>query len=283
MLDRVRHPARHGGEAPGLDREDRHVSEEQSNSEDDADDLGTAAQVLFEDGKSKAAALLIDARIVERQYLDTGFPLDDEAPGIDLFAVVLEVPRFLVERFDDEVVSDIQDALNEVMLRDHVYVKDVRVRSELKRADKDWRQSLQARMAPRVTNQASIGPRMTDPIWDDRCAFRSREEHRVYLAFKRARAKLPDDDSIALAPNPALVVQNVNTSEPDLLVMYRGRVGIIHVDGPSHHGRFAAEASRDRLYRHSGIAEVDHFVVEDTRSDDDLDVLVTRFLKRLAG
>ncbi len=103
------------------------------------------------------------------------------------------------------------------MEREQIYVQSVRVRSALKPANKDWRESLQARMTPRVTNQATVGPRMADPIWDDRCQFRSREEHRVYVAFKRARSKLPDDDSIALAPNPALVMRNVNTSEPDAM------------------------------------------------------------------
>ncbi len=104
----------------------------------------------------------------------------------------------------------------------------------------------------------------------------------MYRAFKRVRDLLPEDDSMALVPNPALVLRSANTSEPDLLVLYRGRVGLIQVDGPSHHGRFAAEVSRDRLYRHSGVAEVDHFVVQDTDNEDDLDALVKQFVRRLA-
>jgi hypothetical protein len=117
---------------------------------------------------------------------------------------------------------------------------------------------------------------------EDRCQFRSREELRVYRAFKRARARLPADDTIAIAPNPALVVPNMNPTEPDLLIMYRGRAGIVQVDGPHHRGRYANEATRRRIYVHSGIAEVDHLPVEDTVNDDELDEFVARFLKRLA-
>lgn len=129
-------------------------------NEDDGSDLGTAAELLFELGKVQAASLLLDASIAERQFLDIAFalPLDDR-PGISLFEVTLEVPRFLVERFTEDIVVDVQEALNEVMKRDHVYVKDLRVRAALTPAGPQWREGLQARMTPRATNQASIGPR----------------------------------------------------------------------------------------------------------------------------
>jgi hypothetical protein len=39
-------------------------------------------------------------------------------------------------------------------------------------------------------------------------------------------------------------------ARPNLLVMSRGRVGIVQVHGPHHRGPFVAEASRDRLYLH---------------------------------
>lgn len=248
----------------------------------DAEDLGTAAQLLFEEGKVQAAALLIDARIARREYMDTVFPIHGEGPGTDLFEVYLEVPRFLVERFAEEIVSDVQGALNEVLEAEHIAVYQLHVRAQITPAESDWRQTLSARMAPRTTNQASVGPHMERPIVEDRCQFRSGEELKVYQAFKRARAKLPASDTIAIAPNPALVVPNVNTSEPDLLIMYQGRIGIVQVDGPHHRGRYANEVSRRRVYLHSGVAEVDHLVVEDTEQDGELDEFVARFLQRLS-
>ncbi len=258
------------------------TTEPTTQDESDANDLGTAAKLLLEDGKIKSAALLLDARIVERNYVDTGFPMDSDT-GIDLFNVVIEAPRFLVERFDDEVVSEVTEALNEALQADHVHVMRLEVRAVVTPASANWREELEARLSPRATNQASVGPRMRHPLMDDGCAFRSKEEMAVYRAFKRQRDRLPDDDTIGLMPNPAFVLRNVHTQEPDLLVTYRGRVGLVQVDGPSHRGRFAAEVTRDRLYRHSGIAEIDHFVVEDTDNDQDLEVLVARFLRRLGG
>ena len=268
------------GEMSGRCSSVRQVTDEED--WDDGQDLGSAAELLFEQGKTQAASLLLDAKIVERQYLDIAFllPLDDR-PGITLFAVTLEVPRFLVERFTVGVQADVQEALNEVLERDRAHVKELNVRAAITPAGDDWRETLAARMQPRATNQANIGPRQVQPLMEDRCAFRSREELRVYQAFKRVREQMPVDDTIAILPNPALVLRSANTSEPDLVITYRGRVGIVQVDGPHHRGRFAAEATRDRLYRHSGVAEVDHFPVEDSESDEDLDFLVTSFLRRL--
>jgi hypothetical protein len=251
-------------------------------TDDDAEDLGTAAQLLFEEGKVQAAALLIDARISRRDYIDLLMPLYEDGPGTTMYRVYLEVPRFLIERFTDEVIADIREALNEVLENDRIYVQAVELRAAIEPAGADWRATLEARMAPKATNQASVGPPMEKPLVEDRCQFRSVEELKVYRAFKRMRDRLPADDTLAIAPNPALVVPNINTSEPDLLILYRGRAGIVQVDGPQHRGRYANDDSRRRVYLHSGIAEVDHLPVEDTASDAELDEFVARFLKRLA-
>lgn len=253
-------------------------------TENDAKDLGTAAQLLFEDGKTQAAALLTDARIARRDYIDTAFPLRGDASGFDVFEVWLEVPRFLVERFTGEVIADVRDALNEVLERDNVHVRELAVRADITPAGDDWREGLLARMSPKPTNQASIGPRIESPRWmEDRCQFRSEAELRVYQAFKRVREKdFPARDTFSTAPNPALVVPNIAASEPDLLIMYRGRVGIVQVDGWQHQGRLANEVSRDRVYLHSGIAQVDRIPVEDASTDDELEEFVLRFLQRLA-
>jgi hypothetical protein len=246
-------------------------------------DLGAAAGLLLDDGKTQAAALLVDARL-SAEYVDTGFPMfgASEGAAIDLFNAVLEVPRFLVERFTEDIESEIHHALNEVMEPQSVHILNLRIRGTVEPATRDWRERVLARLNPDPVNQANIGPPIERPIIEDRCAFRSREEQRVYRALKRARDQRPDDDTLGIAPNPALVIHG-HTWEPDLVITYRGRVGVVQVDGPHHRGRLAAEASRDRLLRHSGIAEIDHFTVEDTASDDDLDILVARFLQRLGG
>ncbi|MFI6029574.1 hypothetical protein [Amycolatopsis magusensis] len=253
---------------------------EESGGHDDID-LGTAAGLLLDDGKTQAAALLVDAHLVA-DYVDTGFSMSGEDPGTDLFNVVLEVPRTQVEKFTDEILKDISTALNEVMNPQHVHVLGIQVRAQIEPASPQWRDELRKRLAPNPVNQASIGPAMTDALIEDRCAFRSLAELRVYRAFKRARDRMSGDDTLSIAPNPALVVRS-STWEPDLVIVYRGKAGVVEVDGHHHRGRRAADLSRDRLLRHSGFTEVDRLAVEDTESDEELDVFVERFLLRLGG
>lgn len=78
--------------------------------EDDDAHLGAAAEIPFEEGR--AVALLIDARL-RLEYLDTRFGLGDDEKVHALVRAVLVVPRFLVDRFNDEVSSEIHDALAE--------------------------------------------------------------------------------------------------------------------------------------------------------------------------
>ena len=253
---------------------------EEGDSHDDLD-LGAAAGMLLDDGKTQAASLLLDAHLVA-EYVDTAFAMVGDDPGTNLFNVVLEVPRPHVKQFTDEILAEVSTALNEVMDSQRIHVLDLRVRSRIEPASPQWRDELRKHLAPNPVNQASVGPAMADAIFEDRCAFRSSAELRVYRAFKRARDRLPADDTLSIAPNPALVVRT-STWEPDLLIMYRGKAGAVEVDGHHHRGRRAADLSRDRLLRHSGFAEVDRLAVEDTEPDEELDVFVDRFLLRLGG
>src|SRR5207249_4866803 len=66
------------------------------------EDLGVAAQILMEDGRQQAAALLLD--VADLRY---------EWNGHDEFNAVVIVPPWLVERFTDEIQEQILDALRE--------------------------------------------------------------------------------------------------------------------------------------------------------------------------
>lgn len=68
---------------------------------------------------------------------------------------------------------------------------------------------------------------------------------------------------------------------PDFLVTHRGRAGVIEVDGPHHHGRAAADQSRDRQLEDAGIVLVERIVVEDVTNETGLDLSIERFLSRL--
>jgi very-short-patch-repair endonuclease len=69
--------------------------------------------------------------------------------------------------------------------------------------------------------------------------------------------------------------------EVDFLVTYRGRAGVVEVDGDTHRNRYAADQSRDRFLRDAGINVVERIVAEDSNDPAALDLFVKRFLNRL--
>lgn len=85
----------------------------------------------------------------------------------------------------------------------------------------------------------------------------------------------------SITPNPALYVAG-RTWEPDFLVTFRGRVGIIEVDGASHAGRAASDKSRDRIFEDAGVAYVERLYAEDITDEDTAYEYVARFLRKLA-
>jgi hypothetical protein len=113
--------------------------------------------------------------------------------------------------------------------------------------------------------------------------FRDQAERAVYRALKRAQQSLPSHESLTVLPNCAALTRIGSTWEPDFVVAYKGRVGVIEVDGASHQGRAAADQTRDRFFEDSGMAYVDRWPVEDTTDERALDTLVARFLLRLSA
>jgi hypothetical protein len=114
----------------------------------------------------------------------------------------------------------------------------------------------------------------------DRLNFGSAQEVSLYKALLRRQCKLPAEATIAILPGPGTRVLG-RTFWPDFVVTYRGRSGMIEVDGPHHHGRAAADHSRDALLSDAGVGHVGRITVEDTVSDAELDLFVERFLQRL--
>jgi hypothetical protein len=129
----------------------------------------------------------------------------------------------------------------------------------------DWRADLQRRLAVKPSNQARLVPAYVPFLYEDRMAFRSDPELSVYRAVRRAQASLPPHETIGILPNPCMRIAG-NTWEPDNLVTYKNRVGVIEVDGPHHRQRWAADNTKDNLYEDAGVAYVQRITVEDTES-----------------
>lgn len=116
----------------------------------------------------------------------------------------------------------------------------------------------------------------------DSMTFRSQAEVSVYRALVAAQAAMPKFRSMTVTPNAPVRVPG-RTIEVDFLVLYRGRCGVIEVDGHHHGGRRAHDRSRDRLLENAGLAYVDRIGVEETDDTVELALFVERFLDRLAG
>jgi len=105
------------------------------------------------------------------------------------------------------------------------------------------------------------------------------EELRVYRALKGLQARFPQEDTISIAPLPAVRMRPGNTWSPDVLVMGRGRVLILEIDGPHHRSprRYVDDRNRDLQWQRCGVPVV-RLAVEDLHEDD---ALVTRLREEI--
>lgn len=103
----------------------------------------------------------------------------------------------------------------------------------------------------------------------------------VYRAFKYLQEKvLPAEYTIGIYPLAGGRVPG-RTWEPDVLITYRGRAGILEIDGPSHKVRRAIDIPRDHVLLDTGIAFVDRVPVEVVSNPKELTYTLRRFLRRL--
>lgn len=237
--------------------------------------LAQTAHLLHEQGNNQAAALLLDVDDVEI------------VPGNrfgDWQDAVLIVPPYLVSRFTKEAIDSIQPVFGHVAERHEIEIRSVSAAPALPKVDENWRQALQQRLTQGTASNQAARTRSKSSgavLGADGFVFDSREEMRVYEALKRQQEVLPADSSVSIFPLPMGRVATGSVWTPDFLVAVAGRIGIIEVDGPHHKGRLAADATRDRHWRNSGIVHIERILVEETSVDSEIDDLVGAFLKRL--
>jgi hypothetical protein len=234
------------------------------------DTLGTAVAILFHRGETEIVELLVAVEDYNCRWL-----YDDG--GRDYYDASLLVDISVLDSFTPEVCEKIQETWNIASIAANEGIESVRAVPAL--VTGDWRTRYKAALqTPR--NQASLKPLPDLHPRADQMGFRDAAELRVYEALKRAQERLPEGERVTIAANPVVRIPG-KTREPDFLVAYRGRVGMIEVDGASHRQKWSNDKSRDQLFEDAGIFIVRHFEAEFTDDARQVDEFIDRFLRKL--
>lgn len=209
--------------------------------------------------------------------------MDDASWARTYHTAVLEVEPFVMPQFTDERQNEILSVLKVVLEKDHRDVRGIRMRDVVPRVGEDWREQLAQQLkGGKQSNQARKVKLEPNHPMEDGLHFSNKWEHRVYTVLKQQQAGLPDNDTFGILALAGMRVLN-HTYEPDLLITYRGRAGVIEIDGPHHKGRRSDDASRERLLRNAGVKYIDRIDVRDTTTPEEVHKFVTDFLKHLAA
>lgn len=236
-----------------------------------AESLATTALLLLKRGHAAAASLLTS---VERQTW--GWAYEDW--GKRFYNVLFVVPFDLLDAFDDKTLELLKDTMNAVGEGYEEMVATLRVAPSA--VVGDWKRTVLAAMHGDVSNHVVLAPLTPSHPSLDRLSFRDIAELAVYRELKRVQEALPEYETLTIIPNCAARVRG-RTWEPDFVVAYKQRVGIIEVDGASHNLKREIDKSRDRLLENGGIAYVDRFDAHECEDADSVGQLVKRFLAKL--
>lgn len=230
-------------------------------------DLGAVVEVLDSRGLFEVADAM--------EHASLSYDFDSEwMDGMSVTPVLRLAPRLL--GLVDEAAFAIIDETCRSLVED-VFVKVAGLAVKPQVPPPNWRELRAAtNETGRGLNQGSPGAQ----ILQDGLKFSSAEELKVYLALRRKQAQLPPEATIGIMPGCAMRVGE-RKFWPDFLVTYQARAGVIEVDGPHHHGRAAADQSRDRQLEDAGVVLVERIVVEDVTDDAGLEIFIERFLSRL--
>lgn len=237
--------------------------------------LGASAILLRQQGEAELSGLAADVTEAKLHLWNTGW---GEPPD---YRVELYVEPHLLARFTEEVLERLAVAMSRVA-EQNMDIESVIARPVVPRVSADWRQQLRAASGPQPTNQARRVRLEPQHPMHDGLHFTNEWEYKVYVVLKEHQASLPDDETIGIMPLGAMRVLG-HTYEPDLLITYKGRVGVIEIDGPHHKGRASDDTSRARLLRNAGVRHIDRLDVRDTTEKAEVQKFVQLFLKHLTA
>lgn len=234
--------------------------------------LGGTAVVLFQRGKPDLAALLVEAETFSAQR-------DERNGDMDLW---LEVGSDQISRYSEEKMEEIRRVFDEVCERRKFAFDWIGVREILPEVGPDWRKQLKDQLGgKRPTNHARRARTAPPQFTENYLSFTNQGELIVYRALKKIQEHdLPREETIGIYPLAGGRIPG-RTWEPDVLVTYKGRAGVLEIDGPHHNARRALDTTRDHLLMDAGIGFVDRIPVEVLSDDAELNGTLRRFLRRL--
>ena len=133
----------------------------------------------------------------------------------------------------------------------------------------DWREQVRASSESGPTNQGR-------PFGTSRILTYAGLNYRSRAEVAIAKV-LEQSEDILFLPNCSSVSGKVQ-KEPDFMIFFRQRVGILEVDGGSHLGRMSDDSLRDSYFQRQGIF-IKHYPSE--RCESDPAVVVKEFLRLL--
>jgi hypothetical protein len=228
--------------------------------------------------QASAARFLIDGEEYDAANVLLACSLDLEKRysmhGDSIEVALLEGPRHvydILSKRDNPIRKTILRAIKSV----DPEVDDLDVKAQLVDIiDSDWRQELlDIARGKRVTNQGLVGKKDNQipvHLWNN-LYFRSKTEIKIaeeldrlgVLFFPNCRGRLGKKSSR-------------ENREPDFLICYKGKWGILEVDSEAFHPSAAKDHDRDRLFHGHGILVIQHFTA--TECYNKPDEVVRRFL-----
>jgi hypothetical protein len=237
--------------------------------------IGHTATLLFQRGEHDTARLLLDIPRIEF------IPGNVWAETSD--SIWIEVAPETMREFKRNAVERMQEAFSEVCDRLGFGLSLEGVREILPQVGPGWQDKLRQQLngGKRPTNHARrVRIEPSRPV-EDYLTFTNEGELTVYRALRKIQETFPSDDTIAIFPLAGGRLPK-RTWEPDVLVTYRKRAGVVEIDGPHHNARRALDMSRDDMWVDAGVALVTRIPVQALSDPGEVEATLLKFLKRLA-
>jgi hypothetical protein len=235
--------------------------------------LASAVRFLIDGGEEDAASVLLSCELRIWYSGDTAWVEDETYHALH---VSLRAPRYAYEILGDSnhpITQAVRQALD-ALLPELTYIRHFTILAQQIETPPDWREELlQIARGVGVHNQAAQGRNLL--TWKN-LNFRSQSEIRIAEALDRAGVLFFPNCRCRLGEQAAR-----ENREADFLVCYKGKWGILEVDGEPFHPptRTAQDHERDRLFKKHGILVVEHF--DATECYENPDRVVQGFLRIL--